>query len=96
MKIDQRIGKTVIDTAAATPAQPARAREAVSAGTTVNLSALSSQLHTLESSLAEGGQGFDAKRVESIKDAIRSGTFTVNPEAVADGLIASVRELVER
>ncbi len=94
MKIDQRIGKTAIEQAAGTPAQPARAREATPAGTTVNLSALSSQLHTLESSLAEGVQGFDAKRVESIKDAIRSGSFKVNPEAVADKLIASVREMV--
>ena len=94
MKIDQRLGKTAIEQGAGTPAQPARARDVASEGTTVNLSALSSQLHTLESALAGGGQGFGAKRVESIKDAIRSGSFTVNPEAVADKLIASVREMV--
>jgi len=94
MKIEQRMGKTVIDQAAGTPTQPARARGTQPAGTTVNLSTLSSQLHTLESSLAQGTQGFDAKRVESIKDAIRSGSFKVNPEAVADKLIASVREMI--
>lgn len=61
----------------------------------VSLSALSTQLQALETRLADGGH-FDAAKVESIKRAIQSGQFKVNPEAVADKLIASVREMVER
>jgi negative regulator of flagellin synthesis FlgM len=39
---------------------------------------------------AAGSDGdFDAQRVESLKAAIAGGTFKVNPEVVADKLIAS-------
>jgi negative regulator of flagellin synthesis FlgM len=37
---------------------------------------------------------FDAAKVESIKSAISSGTFQINPGAIADGLISSVTELL--
>jgi negative regulator of flagellin synthesis FlgM len=36
----------------------------------------------------------DSARIEAIKQAIREGRFVVNPEAIADKLIASVRDLV--
>lgn len=37
---------------------------------------------------------FDAARVEAIKTAISEGRFTVNAEAVADSLLASVGALL--
>lgn len=36
----------------------------------------------------------DNARVEAIKQAISEGRFKINPEAIADGLIASAKELV--
>lgn len=61
----------------------------------VSLSSLSTQLQALETKMADAGH-IDSARVESIKRAIEAGQFKVNPEAVADKLIASVRELVGR
>jgi negative regulator of flagellin synthesis FlgM len=37
---------------------------------------------------------FDAQRVDAIKSAISSGQFKVNPEAVADKVIASASQLL--
>ncbi len=38
---------------------------------------------------------FDAKKVADIKAAIASGTFQVSAENVADGLIASVKDMIQ-
>lgn len=58
----------------------------------IRLSELSSQLHQLESRLSSE-PGFDAARVDQIKAAIRDGSYHVNPDAVADKVIQSIREL---
>lgn len=36
----------------------------------------------------------DATRIQEIKDAITQGRFTINPEAIAEGLIETARDLV--
>ena len=59
----------------------------------VTLSSVSGQIQALEVSLGEAGD-FDAARVEAIRLAISEGRFTIDPEAVADKLIASTRELL--
>lgn len=59
----------------------------------VRLSEISTTLHSLEAKLS-AEPAFDAKRVDEIKAAIRDGQFKVNPEAIADRLISSVREWV--
>ena len=53
-------------------------------------------LSTTVSQLAAGGtEGvFDAEKVQRISDAIRDGQFKVNPEAIADKLIANAQELL--
>jgi negative regulator of flagellin synthesis FlgM len=45
---------------------------------------------------AAGGSGavFDTSKVEEIKAAMASGTFKVDPEKVAQGLMDSVRDLL--
>ena len=59
----------------------------------VTLSATSTQIQALEAGIGEAS-GFDAAKVEAIKQAISEGRFTINPEAIADKLIASTRELL--
>ncbi len=55
----------------------------------VQLSNLSSQLLTTEDSFA-----FDTARVAEIRQAIAEGRFSINPEAIAERLIASAQELL--
>jgi negative regulator of flagellin synthesis FlgM len=78
---------------ASSPMKASGGEQGVNSGPQVSLSALSGQLHAMESNLTQG-LGFDAAKVESIKEAIRAGEFRVNPSKVADKLIDSVRELV--
>jgi negative regulator of flagellin synthesis FlgM len=63
-----------------------------SAGAAVQLSALSTQLAALESSLAAGG-AFDAGKVQDIKEAIRNGSLTVNAQAVAEKMLTGLQEM---
>jgi len=60
----------------------------------VRLSSLSAQLQAIDSNLANSGV-VDRARVEEIKQAISDGRFKVNPEAVADRLLETVRELIQ-
>lgn len=53
----------------------------------------SGQVHLLPG--APGGSDFDAARVAAIREDIRAGRYQVNPERIADGLIDSVRELLD-
>lgn len=59
----------------------------------VNINPLASQLQSLESRLAQQPV-VDAQRVSEIQQAIREGRFNINPEAIADKLVASVKELL--
>lgn len=56
--------------------------------------ALSSTASTLMSSAAN--PEFDAAKVERIARSIADGSFTVNPEAIADKLIANAQELLTK
>ena len=68
----------------------------VSAGTagakgTVDLSAAARHLSSLESS----DNDINVERVNQIRDAIASGQLKIDPSRIADGLIASVRDLLK-
>lgn len=54
-------------------------------GVTVTLSSASG---------ATGGEVFNAEKVEAMKQAIASGTFKVNPEAIADKLLSNAAEML--
>ncbi|HNU10054.1 MAG TPA: flagellar biosynthesis anti-sigma factor FlgM [Rubrivivax sp.] len=60
-------------------------------GTPVAISAEASAL----ARAADDG-GFDAAKVERISQAIKDGSYRIDPEAIADKLIANARELLER
>lgn len=60
---------------------------------TVHLGGASAQLHSLEKSVASSPV-IDTQKVEAIKQAISEGRFQINSGVVADGLINSVKELI--
>lgn len=59
----------------------------------VTLSPLSAQLQSLESKVA-ATEVFDTAKVDAIKSAIANGKFKVDSEKVADGLIETVKDLI--
>lgn len=72
-------------------APPSAARQ--SGDTSVSLGATAAQLQSMESSMAQA-PAVNAAKVAEIKQAIAEGRFKINPEAVADRLLDSVRDLV--
>lgn len=79
-----------------TRASNGAARQPASSGDSqVALSPLSARLQEIEASVA-AGPAVDTKRVAEIKQAISEGRFKVNPERIADGLLNSVRQMLER
>lgn len=97
MKINDSIKKPVGLNTDKTDAKASKSAEVVkssSASTeSVTLSSMSSQMKALESSVA-AGDVYDANKVEAIKNAIRDGQFKVDSEKVAEGLISTVKDLL--
>lgn len=81
-------GDTKVRATRASPAQTA------SSSSDVELSPLASQLKQLQSSVSDVPQ-VDAAKVSEIKQAIADGRFEVHPEKIADGLINSVRQMLQ-
>jgi negative regulator of flagellin synthesis FlgM len=100
MKIGQPADKPLPAPAAGTPAaadaaKPAVGRAAGSAAVDASATvALSSAASTLLSTDAAGA--FDAEKVARIAGAIADGSFKINPEAIADKLIANAQELLSK
>lgn len=59
----------------------------------VNLSGLSSHLQSLASG---GSSDIDTAHVESIKQAIKNGTLTIDSGKIADGVLATARDLLQK
>jgi negative regulator of flagellin synthesis FlgM len=59
-------------------------------GDRVDISSLSSRLQEV----GAGETPVNAQRVAEIKSAIAEGRFQINPERIADGLLASVRDML--
>jgi len=70
----------------------APASSAVAAGSSKDATQVTAQVHALPG--ATGGD-FDAARVAAIREDIRAGRYQVNPERIADGLMDSVRDLLD-
>ncbi|MBI3903653.1 MAG: flagellar biosynthesis anti-sigma factor FlgM [Nitrosomonadales bacterium] len=90
--------------ATATPAGEGRVRaqatktsdntpSAAPSSTSVNLGATSTQLRSMESSVASAPL-VNAAKIAEIKQAISEGRFQVNSGVVADSLIKSVNDLI--
>lgn len=103
MKIGQGIDVTAALNAAllkkvdqdkeAAPASMAQkgARAIPTAGAQVSVSTLA---RTLEQNDRAVGSDFDTKKVADIKEAIKNGTFKINPEAIADKMLDNAREML--
>ncbi len=71
-------------------ASAASAASKPQAGVTVTLSA-----STTEARAVSGGADvFNADKVESMKQAIASGTFKINAEAIADKMLSNAAEML--
>ncbi|WP_118181905.1 flagellar biosynthesis anti-sigma factor FlgM [Paraburkholderia phosphatilytica] len=62
------------------------------AGTTVNLSGLSSHVR---SAAASNSGDIDTAKVESVKAALRNGTYQVDSGKIADGMLQSARDTMK-
>lgn len=61
--------------------------------TSVSLGSAATHLRDLKESMSSGSP-VNAAKVAEIKQAISEGRFRINSNAVADGLISSVRDLI--
>ncbi len=75
------------------PASKAKPAPQQQSSTNVSLGTTATQMNKMEASMANTPV-VDAGKVAEIKQAISDGRFQVNSGAVADGLIATVRELI--
>jgi negative regulator of flagellin synthesis FlgM len=96
MKIDssiKSIGTGAVSGGGSRPGKGAAGTAGSGGGERVQLSPLSAQMQAIESSMADTPV-VDSARVAEIRQAIAEGRFKVNPDAVADSLLQTARELL--
>ena len=102
MKIGHPADKPLPAPAAGTAAAPAEAAKATagvhaSGAANVDASATVALSSTASTLLSGGASGeFDAEKVARISAQLADGSFKVNPEAIADKLIANAQELLTK
>ncbi len=96
MKIDSSIKSVstgAVSGGASRSGKGAASAPASGGGDRVQLSPLAAQLQAIESSMADT-PAVDSARVAEIRQAIAEGRFKVNPDAVAEHLLQTARELL--
>lgn len=88
----QKAGERPAAGAEAAAAASAATKPQAAAGVTVTLS--SSTTQALSGAGSSGNEVFNAEKVESMKQAIASGTFQVNAEAIADKMLSNAAEML--
>lgn len=81
------------DANATATSQSGAASSVRSAGVSVTVSTAA---RALEKSDRGEGADVDAQKVSSVRSAIQQGTYVVNPEAIADKLLANAQEMLRR
>ncbi|OHX13965.1 flagellar biosynthesis anti-sigma factor FlgM [Chromobacterium sphagni] len=66
-----------------------------SSSDSVQINSVASRLSAIGNDPSSQQPAFDAAKVESIKSAIANGSFSINPDKIADGLISSAQELLQ-
>ena len=97
MKIERPIGTTfntaLTNTAASARKQIESDNVPKTAATQVQLSG---EMQALEGQMTQKSSStFDAKKVQEIRTALAEGRFQVNADNVADGLLATVKDLIQ-
>ena len=93
MKIDSNIGNLAgLSSTRVSKPSGVRAADQVSASSNTQVR-VSGQLQAVGAQISS--DSFDAKKVQEIRTAIAEGRFQVNVGKVADGLLGTVRDLVE-
>ena len=98
MKIDDSLKKTAGLTVNTKPTNAGKGAEKTEATGSDNTSAVNVQLSSQAQSLASqvsSASVFDSNKVAEIKAAIANGSFKVDAEKVAEGLMDTVRELIQ-
>ncbi len=72
------------------------AKAAPTGSSTVALSTAATALMSSEGLAKAGSADFDQAKVDRISNAISQGQYKVNPEAIADKLLANAQELLSR
>ncbi|AKM30510.1 flagellar biosynthesis anti-sigma factor FlgM [Pandoraea faecigallinarum] len=92
---DRTTTGTVNADASAAPAASAARAANVGGGASVSTSALSSEMRALQEALAQTGMAdIDVAKVAAIKTAIANGQLAIDTSRIADGLIATARDLL--
>ena len=93
MKIDKTV--TLLKNTPITPTAPAAAKSGVSAPPVSAVAAASQARPVSPTTLLPSASGdFDAARVAEIRESISAGRYQVDTSKIADGLLASVRDLL--
>lgn len=79
------------ETEAAAQAKAAAVRQPASAGASVSVSTLG---RTLEASRRADAGDIDQAKVDEIKAAIADGSYRIDPEAIADKMLANAQEML--
>ncbi|AVQ84048.1 MULTISPECIES: flagellar biosynthesis anti-sigma factor FlgM [Variovorax] len=96
MKIDQPApSATPLHRSPATGAAPMTGADAPERTKEAKEAARQASAHVHALPAATDGSDFDAARVAAIREDIRAGRYQVRPERIADGLLASVRDLLD-
>jgi negative regulator of flagellin synthesis FlgM len=96
MKIDQSGNIQNLYPTQGKPAKRKSDSDSASSGASssqVAINPLASQINAVSQDMA-AEPSFDMNKVEAIKSAIASGSFQINPENIADGLISSTKQLL--
>jgi negative regulator of flagellin synthesis FlgM len=80
-------------TGSAPQAQVAVEKTTAAGGVPVTISGLT---RTLEQSGQASGADIDMDKVKAVRAALEQGTYTVNPEAIVDKLLANAQEMLNR
>jgi len=98
MKVDSSSADSYIGSVAGGPhkaaAQPAAAVEGAAKGASAPQPGVTLTLSANAQVGEAGGEVFNAEKVEAMKQAIASGTFQVNPDAIADKLLSNAAEML--
>ncbi|ODV43738.1 flagellar biosynthesis anti-sigma factor FlgM [Cupriavidus sp. UYMMa02A] len=95
MKINHSTSSRPADAPAAdTTVRPQAAQSAPAASSGVSVSPLAAQVREIGTRLAsETDDDIDTAKVEEIRQAIAEGRIKIDPGKIADGLLATLREL---